>query len=88
VIISDDSGSLVAEAGSLINVSGASATFDAPQANGQYAPQQVWSDAGSITLSASSGLYFDGTLQAQPGAAQAQGGTLTLMANQGSVSAI
>ncbi|MFL9866766.1 filamentous hemagglutinin family protein [Paraburkholderia fungorum] len=82
VNISNDSGAIVAQAGSTINVSGASAVFDEPQASGGYAPQSVWSDAGSITLAGSSALYFDGTLQAQPGAAQGQGGTLTLLAQQ------
>jgi filamentous hemagglutinin family protein len=82
VVISDDSGYVVAQAGAVVNVSGASATFDELQSAGQYAPQQVWSDAGSITLAAASGLYFDATLQAQPGAAQAQGGTLTILPEQ------
>lgn len=86
VNISNDSGVIVAQAGSTINVSGASAVFDEPQASGVYAPQSVWSDAGSITLVGSSALYFDGTLKAQPGAAQAQGGTLTLLAQQQPVS--
>ncbi|WP_260858423.1 filamentous haemagglutinin family protein [Paraburkholderia sp. BCC1885] len=85
VVISDDSGYVVAQAGSVIDVSGTSATLDELQANGQYAAQPVWSDAGSITLAASSGLLFDGTLQAQPGAAQAQGGSLTILPEQGVV---
>ncbi|WP_244108343.1 filamentous haemagglutinin family protein [Burkholderia anthina] len=79
VAISDDSGYVVAQAGSLINVSGAAASFDQLQPGGRYASQSVWSDAGSITLAASSGLLFDGTLRAQPGAAQAQGGTLSIV---------
>ncbi|MEJ0004656.1 MAG: hypothetical protein WDN30_15990 [Pararobbsia sp.] len=82
VVVSDDSGFVVAQAGSRIDVSGTSATFDEPQASGQFAPQQVWSDAGSITLGAAKGLLFDGTLRAQGGAAQAQGGTLTLLPEQ------
>jgi filamentous hemagglutinin family protein len=83
VTISDDSGYIVAQSGSVIDVSGASTTFDEPQSSGRYAPQQVWSDAGSITVGGSSGLYFDSTLRAQPGAEEAQGGTLTLLAEQG-----
>jgi filamentous hemagglutinin family protein len=82
VIISDDSGYVVAQAGSRIDVSGTSAVFDELQSSGQYASQAVWSNAGSITLAASSGLLFDGTLQAQPGAAQAQGGTLSILPDQ------
>jgi filamentous hemagglutinin family protein len=82
VTISDDAGYVVAQAGSVIDVSGTSASFDELQANGGYVPQQVWSNAGSITLAAANGLLFDGTLQAQPGAAQAQGGTLTILPEQ------
>ncbi|MBN3793328.1 hypothetical protein, partial [Burkholderia sp. Ac-20353] len=52
VTLSSDSGYVVAQAGSKIDVSGASANFDQLQANGIYASQPVWSDAGSITLSA------------------------------------
>ncbi|HEY3599399.1 MAG TPA: filamentous hemagglutinin N-terminal domain-containing protein, partial [Paraburkholderia sp.] len=86
VTISDDAGYIVAQAGSRIDVSGTSANFDQLQANGQYVSQPAWSDAGSITLSASSGLYFDGTLQAHAGAPQAEGGTLTILANPNAVS--
>ncbi|WP_434115625.1 filamentous haemagglutinin family protein [Paraburkholderia caffeinilytica] len=91
VTIVGDAGYVVAQAGSLINASGASASFDQLQANGTYASQPVWSDAGSITLAAASGLYFDGTLQAQPGASQAQGGTLSILperSNQQGASAL
>ncbi|KLU24892.1 filamentous hemagglutinin [Caballeronia mineralivorans PML1(12)] len=86
VTISDDSGYVVAQAGSRIDVSGTSANFDQLQANGGYASQPVWSDAGSITLAASSGLFFDGTLRAQPGGAQAQGGTLSIVPDATAVS--
>nr|WP_246641981.1 filamentous haemagglutinin family protein [Paraburkholderia edwinii] len=79
VTISDDSGYIVAQAGSRIDVSGASANFDQFQANRQFVSQPVWSDAGSVTLVASSGLLFDGTLDAHGGAPQAQGGTLLIM---------
>ncbi|WP_017775087.1 filamentous haemagglutinin family protein [Paraburkholderia kururiensis] len=88
VTIADDSGYIVAQAGSKIDVSGTAASFDQLQANGTYASQPVWSDAGSITLAASSGLMFDGTLKAQPGASQAQGGTLTLLPEGSTASAL
>ncbi|WEY41295.1 filamentous haemagglutinin family protein [Paraburkholderia sp. SUR17] len=88
VMIADDSGYIVAQAGSKIDVSGTAASFDQLQANGTYASQPVWSDAGSITLAASSGLMFDGTLKAQPGASQAQGGTLTLLPEGNTASAL
>jgi filamentous hemagglutinin family protein len=83
VVLSDDRGYVVVQAGATIDVSGTSANFDELQANGGYASQPVWSDAGSITLAAASGLYFNGTLKAQGGGAQAQGGTLTILAEQG-----
>ncbi|CAM2152375.1 Filamentous haemagglutinin FhaB/tRNA nuclease CdiA-like TPS domain-containing protein [Pararobbsia alpina] len=84
VTISDDSGFIVAQAGSRIDVSGTSAVFDEPASVGGYAPQQVWSDAGSITINASSGLALDATLVGHGGAPQANGGTLSLIGvNQG-----
>jgi filamentous hemagglutinin family protein len=82
VVLSDDEGYVVAQAGATIDVSGTSTTFDEAQSNGSYAAQPVWSNAGSITLAAANGLYFDGTLKAQAGAPQAQGGTLTILPEQ------
>ncbi|WP_423382510.1 filamentous haemagglutinin family protein [Burkholderia sp. LMG 32019] len=87
VTLSSDSGYVVAQAGSTIDVSGASANFDRLQANGTYASQPVWSDAGSITLSAAYGLFSDATLAGHGGAAQARGGTLTILPHQNSGSA-
>lgn len=87
VTLSSDSGYVVAQAGSTIDVSGASANFDRLQANGTYASQPVWSDAGSITLSAAYGLFSDATLVGHGGAAQARGGTLTILPHQNSGSA-
>ncbi len=58
-------------------------TFDIRQDGGSgtagpvYAPTPLWSDAGSITLSAST-LLYDGSIVADPGAAQANGGNLTI----------
>lgn len=82
VTMSSDTGYVVTQAGSKIDVSGTSANFDRLQANGTYASQPVWSDAGSITLSAASGLFADATLAGHPGAAQARGGTLTILPHQ------
>ncbi len=82
VTISDDSGYIVAQAGSRIDVSGKSAVFDVGQSSGQFAPTAIWSNAGSITLGASSGLLFDGTLRAAAGAPQADGGTLYIVPEQ------
>lgn len=82
VTLSSDSGYVVAQAGSKIDVSGASANFDRLQANGTYASQPVWSDAGAITLSAAYGLFADGTLAGYGGASPARGGTLTILPHQ------
>ncbi|MBN3824098.1 filamentous hemagglutinin N-terminal domain-containing protein [Burkholderia sp. Ac-20384] len=82
VTMSSDTGYVVAQSGSKIDVSGTSANFDQLQPNGTYASQPVWSDAGSITLSAANGLFADATLAGHPGAAQARGGTLTVLSNQ------
>ncbi|AOK19328.1 filamentous hemagglutinin [Burkholderia cepacia] len=82
VTLSSDSGYVVAQAGSTIDVSGGSGNFDQLQANGTIASQPVWSDAGAITLSAANGLFVDATLAAHAGAAQARGGTLTILPHQ------
>ncbi|VWB14867.1 filamentous hemagglutinin outer membrane protein [Burkholderia lata] len=87
VTLSSDSGYVVAQAGSKIDASGASANFDQLQANGTYARQPVWSDAGSITLSAAYGLFSDATLAGHGGASQARGGTLTILPHQNNDSA-
>ncbi|WP_244136084.1 MULTISPECIES: filamentous haemagglutinin family protein [unclassified Burkholderia] len=79
VTLSSDAGYVVAQAGSKIDVSGASTHFDQLQPNGTYASQPVWSDAGSITLSAGYGLFADATLAAHAGGERARGGTLTIL---------
>ncbi|MEK7889081.1 filamentous hemagglutinin family protein [Burkholderia contaminans] len=82
VTLSSDAGYVVAQPGSRIDVSGASANFDQLQASGTYASQPVWSDAGSITLSAAYGLFADATLAAHAGAPQGRGGTLAILPHQ------
>lgn len=82
VTMSSDTGYVVAQSGSKIDVSGTSANLDQLQSNGTYASQSVWSDAGSITLSAANGLFADATLAGRPGAAQARGGTLMILPSQ------
>ena len=76
---------LVAEAGALIDVSGASGTLEIPQPSAgaglsthSVATAPVWSDAGAITLGSNFGVFFDGTFSAHGGSASAAGGTLTL----------
>ncbi|MEW6437770.1 MAG: filamentous hemagglutinin family protein [Pseudomonadota bacterium] len=85
VSVLDGFGYVIAEAGSIINVSGTANTFDTAQSGGgldgiAYAPTPVWSNAGSITLGGVGGLLYDGTLVAHAGAPEADGGTLTLSA--------
>ena len=81
VTLSSDAGYVVAQPGSRIDVSGASANFDQLQASGTYASQPVWSDAGSITLSAAYGLFADATL-ATRGRSAGRGGTLAILPHQ------
>jgi filamentous hemagglutinin family protein len=94
VAAQDSSSSVIAVAGSQIDVSGTSAVFDIPQDNTTnglpgpiYAPTALWSDAGSITLSAAT-LLYDGRIIAKPGAPKANGGSLlvSLPSNSGVLS--
>ncbi|WP_428312722.1 filamentous haemagglutinin family protein [Hydrocarboniphaga sp.] len=85
VTLTNDTGYVLARAGSRIDVSGATDVFDLRTAGGSTAvkPQAVWSDAGSIVLGAGAGLYFDGSLSAQAGFAadgsgHGRGGSLTI----------
>jgi len=76
---------LLASSGATIDVSGTSDTYQLPseatsnglRANG-VAATTVWSDAGSISLVAGSGLFFDATLAAHAGSPLAEGGSLTV----------
>jgi filamentous hemagglutinin family protein len=77
------SSTLVASPGAMIDVSGAEGVLDflasAPTNTPTapvYLPQTVWSDAGSINLAVQT-LLFDGSVEAQPGAPQGNGGSLT-----------
>ncbi|MBB32004.1 MAG: hemagglutinin [Gemmatimonadetes bacterium] len=65
---------VVVREGALLDASGASAVLDLP---GQ-GTTPVASHAGSISLASSSGLYLDGTLQANAGGEGAAGGSLTV----------
>ena len=74
-------GYIVAEAGSLIDVSGASAELDLRGPGGSdnaYTPTTVGSHAGSIILSAREGVLSDAQLLAKPGSASASGGSLAV----------
>ncbi len=80
IIAQDATSTIVGLVGSRIDVSGAAGTFDVRQAGGAaqaYAPAALWSDAGSITLTAAT-LLYDGSIVADPGAPLANGGSLTI----------
>ena len=86
VNLTSSEGYVLTEQGSLIDVSGSSDVYDLPQASALhggvetvYVPTPVWSNAGSITLGASAGLYADGSLLAQAGSTQAEGGSLQIV---------
>ena len=62
----------IAKPGSLIDVSGTEATLDLATGRQigivpQYAPSSVASNGGSISISALSGIFIDGTLRGRPG---------------------
>lgn len=85
VSLTSPQGHVLTQQGSLIDVSGGSDVYDLPAAHRTlggsqtgYAPTPVWSDAGSILLGAA-GLYADGSLLAQPGGSQAEGGSLQIV---------
>ncbi|ULU23256.1 filamentous hemagglutinin N-terminal domain-containing protein [Dyella terrae] len=86
VSLTGDDAYVVAQQGGTINVSGTSDQFDLPVAGGplgaatQYVSSPVWSNAGSIALSAAAGLYFDASLSAHAGVPQAEGGSLSIAA--------
>lgn len=76
---------LIVEQGASLQLDGASDSFDLPtqgRRNGvdtvTYLPTSVWSDAGSLNLEATSGLFFDGGISAHGGALSAGGGRLSI----------
>ncbi|MGO1072792.1 filamentous haemagglutinin family protein [Lysobacter sp. CA199] len=88
ITLSNNSGYVVVEEGARLNLSGASAQLDIDSGATRpgaapFAPAQVWSDAGTLRLGASGGLYFDGTILAHGGDAQARGGTVTVQGLSG-----
>jgi filamentous hemagglutinin family protein len=85
--LTDLSTDILAAPGATLNVSGAAGMFQVPQlAPGGLlggdaivlTPQLEWSNAGSVNITGSSGLLFEGTLIGHGGAPQAEGGTLSL----------
>src|SRR6202012_1692171 len=87
VTIIDKSSPILVAPGSIINVSGAAGAFDTVQLQTVgmlHRQEQVlvrtpfWSDAGTVSITGGTGMLFEGTLIGEPGAPQANGGTLQL----------
>lgn len=82
VVVNAGKGYVVAEKGSVIDVSGlAPVTLDLLQENGgrkAYAPTAVAGDAGSIAITAREGAFLDGTLAGKSGGGSAAGGSFSL----------
>lgn len=80
VSLQANSGYLVAESGSAIDVSGTAAVFDvaAPGSLGPASPKVSAGDGGQIALSAAEGILFDGAMSARAGADGARAGSLTV----------
>jgi filamentous hemagglutinin family protein len=89
--LTDNISQILVAPGATLNVSGAAGAFDVAQlaSGGNLGGQQVvlsrqpvWSDAGQINIvGATAGLLFEGTLIGNAGAAQANGGTLSITGN-------
>ena len=73
---------LTAEPGSVIDISGASATFDRLGAGRQYVPTEEWSNGGTLTMS-NGGTLTGAVIKADGGADHAMGGTLVVGIGKG-----
>ncbi|QDE40007.1 filamentous hemagglutinin N-terminal domain-containing protein [Luteibacter pinisoli] len=85
VNLTSNAGYVVAGTGALLDVSGAADTFDLPVAGTglrasttAYTPSPVWSNGGSINMSAAAGLFSDATVDAHAGSANGDGGSLAV----------
>lgn len=90
ITISNDGGFIAALQGAQINIAGAEDNFDLAQGTDVsgsvlYKRQNVWSNAGTLNLAASTGLFFDASIKAQGGNAKAQGGSLNLRGVNGGI---
>lgn len=79
-------GAVVLEQGSLLDVSGTSATLHilqpAKNKAANYVTQTIASDAGKIKLTAAEGIVMDGTLRGAAGSTKAHGGKLEVTLDQ------
>lgn len=84
VTLNAQTGYVVSEAGSTINISGAAPVrLDIPNETGGLG-MMVGSDAGTLSITAREGVLLDGAIKAQAGGASNRGGTfsLSLIGNQ------
>lgn len=79
VSLSARRGFMLAEQGSLIDVSGTADTLYVRGEDDRLAPTKVASDAGSVTVSAAEAAVLGGTLRGQAGDATTLGGTFSLV---------
>jgi filamentous hemagglutinin family protein len=86
ITLTNDTGYVVVQQGAQFNLSGASDVYDLPTDSSQVQAgantlqaQSVWSNGGTLTVAASAGMYFDGSIHAAGGSAQASGGELVLL---------
>ncbi len=78
VTLNAQRGYVIAQQGSKVDVSGATGTLDLFQGNGGYQATRVASGGGTVNIAAAEGILWDGSLAAQPGAANVGGGTLNV----------
>jgi len=85
ITLTDNYSPILVAPGAVFNVSGASGAFQVAQLSTAslhggvtLINQEVWSDAGAVNIAGASTLLFEGTLIGQPGAPQAEGGTLAI----------
>jgi filamentous hemagglutinin len=81
VTLNAESGYLVAQAGSFIDVRGTRAVLDLTQPGAMSAATratEIGSDGGQISLRAAEGIIFDGELRAQAGTVTARAGSLLI----------
>lgn len=73
-------GYLIAEQGSLVDVSGTHSVLDLPRVGsvGTFAPVDVASNAGGISMTAEAGVVLDGTLRGQAGSGSTRAGQFSL----------
>ena len=69
---------VIADAGSTLNLAGASDTYDEPGPDGTFVPTRVWSNGGTLDL-ANGGTITGADILAQGGAPDALGGTLEML---------